>query len=277
MRAEPALRAAPEIVCQPQSRHRRNGRHGDADDCSDAWEAQAAETDPLRRRCQERVVELASAVREAGCVPPGRPVAQIELELLEAQADLHGVDGHARLDPEPCGDGKALCARTCREDSLARQRLTRLVAAAEPDESPRRPFRDPEASSLLAGEHSDCQVGIRSHERSQVAVEIGVAEKQRSPLELALRERERLALSPARQADHPRPRGFGPRRGCVGGAVVGYDHGRVRKRLAQARDRVADSLLLVARGHEDREPLRHRSGRGNSGGRTPSEAVSSVP
>ena len=137
MRAEPALRAAPEVVGEPDRRHRRNGRHRQPDGRADERQAEPAVVDGLRPAREHEIGELAAAVREPAQVAPGRAMLEVELDLLHLEAGADGVDRHPRLDPEAHRDGEHGRAGAAGQVALPGERLTWREPAAQPDQRAR--------------------------------------------------------------------------------------------------------------------------------------------
>src|SRR4029079_19242738 len=130
-----------------------------------------------------------------------------------------------------------------------------------------------------AGDGEGC---IAFHERPEVSAEVGGAEEERPLAALALGERERLSLAPARERDDTRARVRRERRGLVPRALVRDHDLRLGERLAQRRNRPADPRGLVARRDEHRQPwLRHpllaAGGAGGGSGMIPSVASFPMP
>ena len=93
MRAEAALRAAPEVVREAERRDGRDFGRADGDDGADERQAEPADVASLRReRREEHVAELAATMRVAREVPARRAVHEIELHLAHLEPGTQGVD-----------------------------------------------------------------------------------------------------------------------------------------------------------------------------------------
>src|SRR5919201_197139 len=203
------------------------------------------------------VEQLAAAVEEAADVASGDAVAERELALLDPAAGADGVDRRADLATEPRRERKARLARRRRERALARERLACLEPAERLDEGAGSALRDPEAAAAPPREGRDREVDAAVSEPPEVALEVGVAEEQRSRRGLAFRKRERLALAQAREADDA---GAGPLRdggSRVAGAVVRDEELGSGEGAAKLRDRRPDARLLVPGRDQDGERLSH--------------------
>ncbi len=262
MGAEAALGAAPEVVRQPDRRDRRHrGVPAQRDRPPNERQASPAEVERERAGREDRVKELPAAVREALCVAPRRPVTQRQVALLDREAGPDRVDRHPHLAAEPGREREARCAGAWRERTLARERLPRLEPAAEANESPPGPLREPEPSALALGERRDRDVGTRVEQRPQLAGQVCVAHDEPAGDGRAFAGRERLSLPAARQSQDDCSRRLGLRGRAVARAVVGDEHLSLRKRLPQRADRPPDPALLVAGGDEDGQSLIHPSSR----------------
>jgi hypothetical protein len=166
MRAKTALLAAPQVVRGPERRHRRHAWRRGCDHPADQGQPEAAVVDGGRAEGEQQVTQLAPAVREAGRVEAGRPVLEVELQLMHREAGAHGVDRHPRLDAEAGRDREAAGARASREQTLAGQRLARLEARREGDEPAGRALRQPEAAALPPREHGDDEVALCRSQRA---------------------------------------------------------------------------------------------------------------
>ena len=219
---------------------------------------------------------------EAGEVAARRAVLEVDLDLADVEAGPKRVDRHPRLDAEAGSDREHLGARPRRERALPGERLRDAAPATELDQAAGDALGEPEPAAGAPREAGDGEVCIGLHERPQVAGEVGVAEEERPLAALALGERQRLSLAPARKRDDARARVRRDRRRPVARAVVRDDDLRLGERLAQRRNRPTDPLLLVARGDEHRQPrLRHpllaTGGAGGGSGRIPSVASFPTP
>ena len=258
MRAEAALLAAPEIVGEAQRgdrRDRRTIRHPDLP--ADQRQPEAAEVDAERAAGIDGVAELPRPVEEAAGIAPGGAVTERQLDLAELEPGARGVDRHPHLAAEAGRDGEAGGPGRGRERPLARERLSRRDAAEHLDQVARDPLRDPESTADTFRERGHGQVATAVDEPCEVAVEIRVAEQQPARRRRSLGGRQRLSLAAARQTERDRTGPLGGVRRVIAGAVVGDDHLRFGKRLAQRRDGSPDHRLLVARGDKDRERLIH--------------------
>src|SRR5918996_469783 len=73
-------------------------------------------------------------VDEPRRVTAARPVLEVELDLLEGEPGAQRVDRHAHLAPEPGREREACRPRLDAHEPLARERLARRDAGAEPGE-----------------------------------------------------------------------------------------------------------------------------------------------
>src|SRR5581483_7053896 len=121
----------------------------------DEADADAAVVRPQRAAREQEVGELPTAVGETGEVAAGRAVLERQLHLLDRDAGSRRVDRHPRLRAEARREREDGGAGAGRERALTRERLGRVDAGAEPDERPRGPLRDPEASAPPLGEARD--------------------------------------------------------------------------------------------------------------------------
>jgi hypothetical protein len=101
VRAEAALAPAPEVVCETDRGNRRDGgpsrqRRRPADE----RQAPAAIVDGERPGGEQRVDELAPPVQEPAQVATGRPVAERQRHLADAEAGASRVDRHPDLAAE---------------------------------------------------------------------------------------------------------------------------------------------------------------------------------
>ena len=279
MCSEAPLGTAPEIVREADRRDGKHGRHRGADGCADERETQPTVVDCLRSAREDDLDELPSAVDEPADVPPGGTVLELQLDLVDHEPGPRSVDRHSRLDSEPHRHGKDRLARPLRQPPLSRERLASRETGARRDQRPCGALRQAESSTLLRLEPRDREIGRGFGERTHVPDEIGIAEKQRPGVELALSERQRLPFSTSFERDHARTGRGGHVCRPVAGAVVRDNDIRQRKRGAERLDRRPDPLLLVARRDENRESgaAHPRGGRGATGGRIPSTAASSRP
>ena len=225
--AETALLPAPEVVRDPDRRHREDARL-----CEREHPARERQPQPARwfrswgpnasrmsRSCRPRWRKPDRSWPVARCSSRPRP------RRRPGRRDR--LRGYRR--PQP---GRRRAGRRPRERSAsacaAPRAAPRVVAGGEADQSARACFAIPETAALLAGEHGDRDVGVAVEERPQVAAEIGVAEQ-----EVACRRRplagQRLPLAAVRQADDARARGLGDGGRRVTRAVVGDDDLRRRK------------------------------------------------
>src|SRR4051794_39276821 len=213
----------------------------------------------LRSAGEEEIGELAAAVGEAVYVAPGGAVIEGKLHLLDLETRTNGVDRHPRLHAEPRREREHGGACPLAQAALARERLTRNEAAAELDQRPRGPLREPEAAPATRCEGSDRQLCLAVCERAQVTPNVCVTEEKWPRPELAFGQRQRLPLAAALEPDHPRSGAFGDS-GCrVARAVVGDHDLGVRELLPQSIDRRPDSALLVAGSDEDGHRTHPRS------------------
>ena len=217
-------------------------------------------------------------MREPAQIATRRPMLELELDLLDREPGPDGVDRHPRLDAEAHRDGEHGGARPCREQALAREGLAQLTAAPNADQRAGRALGETEAATLADAEHGDGEIRIRRGEPAQVAAKIRVTQEQRPRLELLLGKRQRLALAPAVEPDHPGAGRLGNGRGAVARAVVGDHDRRSREVRPQRLDGLADPFLLVTGGDEDAEAVAHPDdGAGGIAGSTPSTASLPTP
>ena len=222
-----------------------------------------------RAEGKQEVAQLAGAVHEAGHVATGCPVAERQLDLFDLEPGLQRIQGHARLAAEAGGRREAALTRSRRERPLPGERLAQVATGGQAEELASRALDDPEAAALAFSEHRHGQVGSRSDERPQISAEIRVAEQEASGRSRPLRACECLSFSSARKREHAGAGLLGDACGPVARPVVGHDHLRVRKRLAQRRDRGRDPLLLVTGGDEDGEAIHLRGWGSRAGLRRP--------
>ena len=218
-------------------------------------------------------------MQKAAEVTAGRAVPERERDLAHGQARARGIDRHPRLAAEPGREREALRPRRGREETLPRERLLGVEPAAQPDKRASGCLRHAEAAALALREPRDGEVGAVLDERRELPLEVGVAEKQRARGELALGERQRLALAAAREPDDACSRLLGDARLCRRASRRRRPRPRPPENArAQRAYGLPDPLLLVARGDEDREaqPPVVVVCAGTSG-RTPSVAVDSTP
>src|SRR6185503_2431791 len=195
-----ALGAAPEVVCEADGRDRGHRRNRDADGRADERQAQAAEAPRLRRdRREQQVAELSPAVDEAGEVVARDAVLEVELDLADVEAGPKRVDRHPRLDAEAGSDREHLGAGPSGERALPGQRLLDAAPTPELDQAAGDRLGEPEPAAGAPREAGDGEVCIVFHERPEVSDEVGVTEEERPLAALALGERERLSLAPARE------------------------------------------------------------------------------
>ena len=273
MPAESPLRTAPHVVREPDRGDRADRSAAEPGDPADDGEPQAAVVHRLRPACEERVQKLAAAMQKAAQVTAGRAVSERKRDLVHREARARRVDRHPGLAAEPGREREARLPRGGRKEALPRERFLGVEPAAQADQRASGCLRDAEAAALPLLEPRHGEVGSVLDERREVPLEIRVAEEQRPRVELALGERQRLALTPPRQTEDARPRFLGNARRAVPRPVVGDHDLGSRKRARQRPHRLADPLLLVARGDEDGE-LSHRwssSGPGRAGGRRRSQ------
>jgi hypothetical protein len=207
-------------------------------------------------------------------------VAEVELHLPDVETGLQRLDRHPRLDAEAGCDREHCRTRGRRERPLTRERLAHDASAAELDQGPCDALREPDPAAQPAREGRDRHVCPGPDERTEIAVEVGVAEEQRPLGALALGQGERLPLPPPREPDDAGARSLGGRGGPVSRAVVGDDDLGGGERLSQRGDCATDPFPLVARCDEDRQRAAHSSPAavtGGGSGSTPSVAPSSIP
>src|SRR6185436_11576066 len=137
-------------------------------------------------------------VDEAGEVAAGRAVLEVDLDLADVEARPQGVDRHPGLDAEAGSGGEDLGAGPSRECALPGKRLLDAAPAPELDQAAGNRLGEPEPAAGAPREAGDGKVCIVFHERPEVSDEVGVAEEERPLAALALGERERLSLAPAR-------------------------------------------------------------------------------
>ena len=180
--------------------------------------------------------------------------------------------------PNPAATGKSRRARGAREaragPTAARGREADRAGAtsARGDR-----LGDPEAAARAARRRRRSRGRRRPRRAVSRSPRRSASQSRSGPRgALALGERQRLALAPPRQPDDARPGLRRPGSRLVARAVVGDDDLGLRERCAQRRHRVSDPRLLVARGDEDGQPVRHSPTGGCTAagaGRTPSTAV----
>ena len=105
----------------------------------------------LRAEGEQEVAELAAAVEEAARVARRRPVLEVELDLRDVEAGLHGVDRHPVSTPKPGREREALgrarasrAARCPESGSRASKPQARSISCL------RRLLREPEPPALAA-------------------------------------------------------------------------------------------------------------------------------
>ncbi len=211
--------------------------------------------DAERPRREDRVDELAAAMEEAGGVATRGPVVEIELHLLEGEARPERVDRHPHLGAEARRQREAGLPRPRPEEALARERLARRGARPQAHELAPDALCDPEASAHATAERGDCEIGLALGERAQRAAEVRVGQEQWPRRRGALAGGERLALSEPLDAKHDRSSRLGALRGPILRAPVDDDHVGVREVATEGGDGLADPLLLVPSGNDDRQAL----------------------
>lgn len=155
---------------------------------------------------EQRVEKLAAAMREARQVAPGLAVLEVHVDLLDVQACAQHVDGHPQLASEAGREWKGGRARTSAQETLTREGLSGDEAGAQADQLPRDSLRDSKASSASARERGDEDVGSAPSKGREGAIQIGIAEKQRTGRRSPLPSRKRLAFPSAPEADDDRAR-----------------------------------------------------------------------
>ena len=100
-------------------------------------------------------------------------------------------------------------ARTSAQETLTREGLSGDEAGAQSDQLPRDSLRDSKASSASARERGDEDVGSAPSKGREGAIQIGIAEKQRTGRGSPFPRRERLAFPSAPEADDYRARFLG--------------------------------------------------------------------
>src|SRR3954447_22627436 len=101
MRAKSTLGAAPEVIGKPDRRHGCNSRHCQPDHRAHERQAEGAVVDALWPPREHEIGELVAPVRKPAKVAPGRAMLEVELDLLDLEPGVSGIDGHPRLDAEP--------------------------------------------------------------------------------------------------------------------------------------------------------------------------------
>src|SRR5581483_7301603 len=96
----------------------------------------------------ERIDELAAAVREPAGVTARRAVAERHDDLRDVEPGAQDIDRHAQLAAEPGCERKGGAACPRRQEALAGERLAQPTAGAGPDHGPCDGLRDPEPASL---------------------------------------------------------------------------------------------------------------------------------
>ena len=203
-----------------------------------------------RTRAERRAT--GGPVREPAQVAPGRAVAERELDLFDRDAGADGVVRHPRLAAEPGRGREAPPARAADESARCPESGSRSSRPPQAKKLPGGALDDAEAAALLVREDGDREVGVarRSGRRSPGGRRrrAGAARPARSA-----RQSERLALSPARQAEDACTGGFG-----LGGgpsrepssATITSASGNCSPESGDGR---TDPLLLVACRDEDGE------------------------
>jgi hypothetical protein len=108
--------------------------------------------DSLRAEGEQRIEQLAAPVGVAGDIPPGRAVAERQLDFTDRQPGVQHVDRHADLAAETGGEREADAPSALRESALAGERLPGLEAGPQADERAGHPLGDAEAASPPFGE-----------------------------------------------------------------------------------------------------------------------------
>ena len=102
--------------------------------------------DALRAAGEHEVGELAAAVGEAAQVTSGRPVLELELDLLHRRARPARASIVIRVStPNPLATGKDRLARLRTQPALARERLAHRPPAGGADERAGGALGEPEA------------------------------------------------------------------------------------------------------------------------------------
>ena len=180
-------------------------------------------------------------MREPAQVAAGRPVLELELDLLDREPGPNRVDRHPRLDAEAHCDG----------EHAARGPLPTASAGPRAARASRRPHRRriSERAARLASPKPPPSLTLNT---ATARSESRAASPRRSPRRSAsqrssgpgstcsLCERQRLSLAAAGEPDHPGPGRLGDGRGAVARAVVGDHDRRGREVPAQGLDGLAD-------------------------------------
>jgi hypothetical protein len=171
--------------------------------------------DRQRAGGEERIEQLAPAVREAPQVAPGLGVPELELDLLDAQAGPRRVDRHPHLAPESTRRREASFARLGGQVPLARQWLAGDETGAETDQIACRSLRDAESSAARPGEGRDREVGVGLGQRPNVTCEVRVCEHDRSGRSGDLGQGQGLPLPAPRELQDAGPGALGLSGGCI--------------------------------------------------------------
>src|SRR6188768_1814412 len=99
-------------------------------------------------------------MEEAGQVPAGGAVLEVQLVLAQAVAGADGVDGHPDLHPVALGEGKDRAQGFGAERPLAGDRRPRLEAAEMPDRPAGEPEREAEAAADPTAEGGHREVAL---------------------------------------------------------------------------------------------------------------------
>ena len=204
------------------------GSRRSAERPADERQAQPAVVDGERAGGEERVDELAAAVREAAEVAAGLAVAQRQLELRDAEPGARGVDRHAHFAAESGGEREALLRARPRDSARWPESGSRASKpASATDERARHALGDPEAAAAALGERGDREVGAVPDERPEVA-------------RRGRRRRARAApaAQPARRASAPVP--------CLAAAAAARGRRRAPPRRAVA-SREPSSATITSR------------------------------
>ena len=214
--------------------------------------------DGLRPAGEHELGELAAAMREPAQVATRRPMLELELDLLDLEPGADGVDRHPRLDAEAHRDREHRRASPLPTAS-AGPRGARAASRPQRSRISERAARlaRPKPPPSLTLNTAIARSASVAASAAQVADEIRVTEEQRPRLELLLGQRQRLALAAAPEPDHAGAGCLGNGGRAVARAVVRDHDRRVGEACPERLDRLADPLLLVARGDEDGEPVAH--------------------
>ena len=257
MRAEPALRTAPEVVGEPDRRHRRNGRHRQPDSRTDERQAEPAVVDGLRPAREQR----------------DRPAGGRGARTRAGRARSRGARGRAR-SPRPRGRHGRRRSSSCvstpkpiatgNTAERARAVRWRCPESGSRGASPQRSliseraavFASPRppptraANAAIVSSASDSTSGRRSPRRSASQSRSGPGSSCRSasvsawPLPRRASLITRAPASSARSAVASREPSSATTIAASGNCA------------RSALDRPADPALLVTRRDEHREPVR---------------------